>query len=97
MHSSLVMCLADLAPAWISFQAIVPPWFNAYARTRMRNTLFRLSFVGVLGRLAPGQFWRETGRILRRTGTAAGVRTAISAPSRAALVLPSPCGFSPSC
>ena len=39
------MCLADLAPAWISFQAIVPPWFNAYARTRVRNTLFRQSFV----------------------------------------------------
>jgi hypothetical protein len=45
--------VADLAPAWIPVQIIVPAWFNAYARSRGRNTLFRRSFVGVLRLPAP--------------------------------------------
>ena len=91
--------MADLTPAWISFQAIVPPWFNACARPRVRNTLFRQSFAGVLGRPAPGAIsasnsadssqCRHCSRRLNHT--------AISASSRAAVVLSSPCGFSPSC
>jgi len=47
-----MMPSADLAPAWISFQTIAPPLFNACARFRVRNTLSRRSFVGVLT-LAP--------------------------------------------
>jgi hypothetical protein len=89
---------ADLTPAWIHFQIIAPPWFNACERSRVRNTLFRRSFVGVAG-LPASVAISARNRVNSSQCRHCSQRmnhTAILAPSRAAVLLPSPSGFSPS-
>jgi len=98
MNSSLVK-LSGRSNAGLDFlSGYLPPWFNAYARPCVCNTLFRQSFMGVLKLPASAEISASNGvdpsqsKLCSRRMN----HTAISVSSRAAVVLPSPSGFSPS-
>src|SRR5215470_15280366 len=67
--------LGQLDAAWDPLSDFVPPWFNARARSCVRNTLLRQSFLVFADLQRRCQFWRETWWILRREGPAADACT----------------------
>src|SRR5216684_4420991 len=79
---------AGLTPAWSPFQSIAPPWFNACARSGVRNTLSRRSFVGVstLPASVAISARDSVNSSQNRHCSRHMNHTAISAPSRAAAV-----------
>jgi hypothetical protein len=98
MNSSLVM-LSGRSDAGLNFlSGYRAPSLDAYARPSVRNTLFRRQFVDVLRLPASVAISARNGVDCSQSKLCSRRlnHTAISASSRAAVVLPSPSGFSPS-